>query len=883
VSQSPLQDVQTSYLPDTFQQTLSRLNRLISSGMSFSGHEPNCAFLNPGRSNLNPGRGVAFANISAAAGFDFLDDGRGLAVVDWDQDGDLDVWTANRTAPRLRFLRNNTTRKNHFLAIRLVGDGATTNRDAIGARVEITVRGSQFSVLGSRTLPSATQDNRELRTENREPKLVKSLRAGEGFLSQSTKWIHFGLGDATQIERVVVHWPGGEPEGFTQLNVDRWHHLVQHTGQAQSWTPPKRTVSLRAAATEMPVPTGAGRVLLSAQLPLPPLEYETWEGERFSLDEFRGSPLLLNLWASWCRPCLTELAEFKAHERELRDAGLRLLALSVDALEPTGSGKQAAESLATERGIPFAAGYATAELVDKLQAVHDFLFARHRSLPVPTSILIDSAGQMAAIYRGAVAVETVLADVDRLALHGGALLEASLPFSGHWFAPPTRRRLTFLASQLAEQGYVEDALHYVSQHRTDIDDDPESSKLRLLLGSKLLDRGQLVSAEAQFRTVEERQPENSAARFMLGVALASQDKFAEAIEHFRQVLKDSPQHARAHNNLGAALEKMNKLGEAIVHYRQAVQIDPAYARPHLNLARAFESQGSLEDAIGHYRHLIRIQADDATAHRELGKALAAAGQLDDGVLHLREAIQLNPELAPPHNDLGNVLQTLGELEEAKSSYQRAVELDPDYADALNNVGTVLQMQGELEEAVDSYRRALEKQPNHPDAHLNLGKLRLSQGQPVEAQYHLRAVLRRRPDDAQAHGFLGLILSKSGEVSAAIGHLRKSLQLRSDDLMALNGLAWILATTPDTNERDATKAVALAERAASLTQRKHPAILDTLAASYAAVGDFDRAVATAQLALQLFTDSQAEQLARETRERLRLYQTQQPYQESENSP
>jgi len=57
---------------------------------SWSGRERNCAFLNCG--------GSRFADVSAISGLDFADDGRALAVVDWDQDGNLDLWFHNRTA-----------------------------------------------------------------------------------------------------------------------------------------------------------------------------------------------------------------------------------------------------------------------------------------------------------------------------------------------------------------------------------------------------------------------------------------------------------------------------------------------------------------------------------------------------------------------------------------------------------------------------------------------------------------------------------------------------------------------------------------------------------------------------------------------------------------
>ncbi|MCH7726220.1 MAG: ASPIC/UnbV domain-containing protein, partial [Planctomycetes bacterium] len=173
------------------------LRRLIDEGKSISGRERHCCFLNVGNSR--------FANVSAVTGLDFIDDGRAVGLVDWDHDGDVDIWITNRTSPAVRFLRNDFNTGNHFVSLRLVGRDC--NRDAIGARVEL--------YTGSDKRPSA----------------VKTLRAGNGFLAQSSKWLIFGLRKVEQIDRVVVHWPGGKAETFRGLDVDARFQLVQGSGQ----------------------------------------------------------------------------------------------------------------------------------------------------------------------------------------------------------------------------------------------------------------------------------------------------------------------------------------------------------------------------------------------------------------------------------------------------------------------------------------------------------------------------------------------------------------------------------------------------------------------------------------------------------------------------
>ena len=75
------------------------LNDQVSRGKSFSGYERNALFFNR--------KGKGFAEVGGILGVDFDDDARAVATVDWDRDGDLDLWVANRTAPQVRLLRNN--------------------------------------------------------------------------------------------------------------------------------------------------------------------------------------------------------------------------------------------------------------------------------------------------------------------------------------------------------------------------------------------------------------------------------------------------------------------------------------------------------------------------------------------------------------------------------------------------------------------------------------------------------------------------------------------------------------------------------------------------------------------------------------------------------
>ena len=163
---------------------------------------------------------------------------------------------------------------------------------------------------------------------------MRSLRAGDGFLAQSSKWLHFGLSSGDATAKARVWWPGGEVEVFDGLAAGGRYLLSQGRGTSQPWRVRNSSVPSADATAQVPVE----RKLVSVyNLPLPQLDYLDQAGATRDLGKFRGRPLLVNLWASWCAPCAKELAEITTHADALRDAGVQVLALAVDGLDPEAS------------------------------------------------------------------------------------------------------------------------------------------------------------------------------------------------------------------------------------------------------------------------------------------------------------------------------------------------------------------------------------------------------------------------------------------------------------------------------------------------------------------------------------------------------------------
>jgi protein O-mannosyl-transferase len=120
---------------------------------------------------------------------------------------------------------------------------------------------------------------------------------------------------------------------------------------------------------------------------------------------------------------------------------------------------------------------------------------------------------------------------------------------------------------------------------------------------------------------------------------------------------------------------------------------------------------------------------------------------------------------------------------------------------------------------------------------------------MRAHIGLRAlIMMLQPQAEQAHARLRQILLSLAREPDGLQRLREIAVNAPDSPRMLDELAWLLATYPDAKSRDGTQAVQLAERACALTDRRIPALLDTLAAAYAEAGDFSRAISTIEEAL-----------------------------------
>ena len=125
---------------------------------------------------------------------------RGVAVGDLFNDGNMDV-VINDLDGKPMLLRNHGVPGRHFVSFELAG--TKSNRMALNARIKITAGG-------------ITQTD--------------EVHSGGSYISQNDTRIHFGLGSATKIDKVEIHWPSGAVDTMTDLAVDKFYSVLEGKG-----------------------------------------------------------------------------------------------------------------------------------------------------------------------------------------------------------------------------------------------------------------------------------------------------------------------------------------------------------------------------------------------------------------------------------------------------------------------------------------------------------------------------------------------------------------------------------------------------------------------------------------------------------------------------
>jgi len=241
-------------------------NRLmLGEGFSFSGYERDPLYLNLGTKK--------FVDISGVSGIDSITDGRAGVFADFDNDGDLDVFSTVIQGQSHLLFRNNVGHESNWLRVSLEG-GAKSGRDAFGAVVRVKTSAGT---------------------------LTKIKDGGSGFISQHDPRLLFGLGRDARAASIEVTWPHGAREAFAgDFRAGQTFVLREGAGRA---------ASIEVARAKLPDPLTRAEAFarglkITVGQKMPDAPVTGLDGGKATLlgGLTKGRRTLVNVWATWCVP-----------------------------------------------------------------------------------------------------------------------------------------------------------------------------------------------------------------------------------------------------------------------------------------------------------------------------------------------------------------------------------------------------------------------------------------------------------------------------------------------------------------------------------------------------------------------------------------------------
>ena len=632
VAESP----QDSTPSPQYERGWGAMNELIRSDATWNGHERNVFFAN--------NRDGTFSDISGVAGLDLRDDSRAFALTDLDGDGRVEIVLKNRNAPQLRILRNAMDAIGNSITIRLRGD--KSNRDAIGAAVTVTCSSLRQT---------------------------KYVQAGSGFLSQHTKELFFGLAENSGEVKASIRWPSGLTQNFESLPANHRVEILEGSTEfhakpfaapAQTWA---RPVNFPAGEV---LPSDWGTWLVEA-VRAPEFSLPDLSGNLRELRSFRGKPLLLSLWTTSAPTSRELLVNLRKSHAALGGRGLQIVAVN---FEETQNNRDL-HTVADKEAFPFPILLADAEIAGIYNIVYRYLFDRHRDLSFPTSLLIDSSGDIIKIYQGMLSAEDVIADLVSVPRTLSDRVHKALPFAG-------------------------------TLHRD------EFQRNALTYGVAFFQHGFLEHAERAFQQVIAAKPDDADAFYNLGTAYLRRNAPQQAKENLKRAVELRPNYAEAWNNLGMLAAQQGNNEEAIRNFQQSLKLRPSYSTPLLNLGNLYRKEGDFAQAETLLQRALGSEPENPEVNYSLGMLYARRPEAGAAEEYLKTAIKLRPDYSDALNNLGVLLIQQKRYREAEANFKACIEAVPAFDQSYLNLARLYVVLNDKEKARGTLEDLLQIQPQH---------------------------------------------------------------------------------------------------------------------------------------------------------------------------
>lgn len=233
----------------------------------------------------------------------------------------------------------------------------------------------------------------------------------------------------------------------------------------------------------------------------------------------------------------------------------------------------------------------------------------------------------------------------------------------------------------------------------------------------------------------------------------------------------------------------------------------------------------------------------------LGIALAAHGEYEKAITRFTQSLEKDADDPGVLNNRGQAKYNMGQYDAAISDFDAVLKADAKHFVAMNNRALCHIARQDFKAALADVNAAIKLNKEYPEALNNRGIIHARQQDFKAAVKDYTAALKIDENYTDAYGNRAFAYRKLAQYEEALKDLRTAIKKSPFNYEPVNDLAWVMATTEDESVRDAGEAVKLATKACAMTEYRNWNTMDTLAAAYAASGDFKSAVQWVSTAIE----------------------------------
>jgi serine/threonine-protein kinase len=340
-------------------------------------------------------------------------------------------------------------------------------------------------------------------------------------------------------------------------------------------------------------------------------------------------------------------------------------------------------------------------------------------------------------------------------------------------------------------------------------------------------------------------------------------------------------------------DKPGNLDQAVSALNDAVKADPKFALGYASLAEAYRLKNVVDpdsrwvaQAAAYGREATQLDDKLASAYVTLGRLHEDAGQHDLAVQEFQKALDLDRRNAEALSGLAHSYENAGRIADAEDAFRKSIALQPTDWDGYNSLALFYDRQGKYQEGIGQLQHAIELTPDNAQLYLNLGALYLDTGDPkvqTLAESALRESIKVAPS-YPAYANLALMYCDQKRFADCVDSTNQALALNASNYLVWGNLIlaydWlgemdktsaalakaipILEATVRAKPREALAQSTLAEwysrtgqhekalshiRTALALSPDDPAVLESIGAAYASLGDLNQAATYVRKAIQ----------------------------------